>query len=564
MCGIFSIINHNNKHEYSRLVNYNFKRGSARGPEYSKLTTFQEEKDSNIILGFHRLAINGLNKDSHQPLVYKGCRLICNGEIYNYRELYESIGVVPQTGSDCEVIIHYYKKYGIKQTLSRLRGVYAFVLVDEVSGFTYVARDIYGVRPLFIADMMENNNSSICFASEMKMLHLLTQNIRQVQPGSFYSFSRENGNNIWKQVGHDIFYNKDVFVPIYNNNYNKQKALELIRDSLTEAVQVRVETTDRPIACLLSGGLDSSLITSLVKKCLGENQVLETYSIGFEGSEDLKYARKVANFLKTDHHEIVVQEEDFLNEIPNVISLIESYDTTTVRASVGNYLVAKYISQHSKAKVIFNGDGSDEVTGGYLYFHESPSMEEFHEECLRLLKDIHYFDVLRSDRSISGNGLEARTPFLDEVFVRNYLTLPIELRCHPINNQCEKYLLREAFRGYLPEEVLFRTKEAFSDGVSKQTRSWYEIIQEYVETQKDQIVHETRLYNTPTTNEQLYYRSLFEKSYKYSENVIPYFWMPRFVDATDASARTLKFYKEKIENDNNEETEKKQETELSQ
>ena len=311
MCGVFCIINHNNKLEYSRIIEYNFNKGIPRGPEYSKLTTIQEEKESNIILGFHRLAINGLNDTSHQPLVYDDCRLICNGEIYNYKELYESITVVPQTDSDCEVIIHYYKKYGIKQTLSRLRGVYAFVLVDELSGVTYVARDIYGVRPLFIADMIEGNDSSVCFASEMKMLHLFTHNIRQVQPGSFYSFSRQINSNVWKQVGHELFYHKDIFVPIYNKNYDKEKALLLIRESLTDAVQVRVETTDRPIACLLSGGLDSSLITSLVKKCLGENQVLETYSIGFEGSVDLKYARKVADFLKTEHHEIVVQEEEF-------------------------------------------------------------------------------------------------------------------------------------------------------------------------------------------------------------------------------------------------------------
>ena len=268
---------------------------------------------------------------------------------------------------------------------------------------------------------------------------------------------------------------------------------------------------------------------------------METYSIGLEGSEDLKYARKVADYLHTKHTEIICSENDFLHAIPEVIKNIESYDTTTVRASVGNYLVSKYISEHSEAKVLFNGDGSDELTGGYLYFHYAKDPIAFDMECKRLLKDIHLFDVLRSDRSISSNGLEARTPFLDKVFVKTYLSLPLAVRNQ--KNKCEKYLLRKAFEPFnlLPKEILFRTKEAFSDGVSSLKKSWFEIIQTYV--QDKHIPSIEYVHNPPTTQEQKYYRHIFEKCYPDCAQIIPYFWMPRFVDATDSSARTLNIYK---------------------
>ena len=242
----------------------------------------------------------------------------------------------------------------------------------------------------------------------------------------------------------------------------------------------------------------------------------------------------------------VCTEKQFLDAIPEVIEAIESYDTTTVRASVGNYLVSKYIKNHSEAKVIFNGDGSDEVCGGYMYFHAAPDSIAFDQECRRLLKDIHMFDVLRSDRSISSNGLEARTPFLDRHFVETYLSIPTNFRVLG-NGKCEKYLLRKAFENFtlLPKEVLFRTKEAFSDGVSTQTKSWFEIIQDHVETLEFP-VDDTISDNKPTTKEQQYYRHIFDQYYKGCSNLIPYFWMPRFVDATDSSARTLQIYKDKI------------------
>ena len=278
---------------------------------------------------------------------------------------------------------------------------------------------------------------------------------------------------------------------------------------------------------------------------------LETYSIGLAGSVDLKYAKIVADYLGTKHTEIVLTEADFLNAIPEVIEKIESYDTTSVRASIGNYLLGKYIRENSKAKVIFNGDGSDELTGGYLYFHKAPTSVEFDLECRRLLDDIHLYDVLRSDKCISTHGLEPRTPFLDREWVQTYLSIPAEIRFHAGNEQCEKHLLRASFSNYtdilgrplLPNEVLWRTKEAFSDGVSKTTRSLYEIIQEHI---SNHFVSSEKIYEhlSPNTLEQEYYREIFEEKYTGLGRIVPYFWMPRFIEgATAASARTLDIYK---------------------
>jgi asparagine synthase (glutamine-hydrolysing) len=265
----------------------------------------------------------------------------------------------------------------------------------------------------------------------------------------------------------------------------------------------------------------------------------------------------VSEHINSNHTEIILSEQEFFDAIPEVIYNIESYDTTTVRASVGNYLVAKYISEHSDAKVIFNGDGSDELTGGYMYFHNCPNNMEFDYECKRLLNDIQYFDVLRSDRTISCHGLEARTPFLDRTFVNNYLSLPIEFRNHNnnknSNNKIEKWLLRQSIQEndpeLLPNNVLWRSKEAFSDGVSSHNKSWYEIIQDRLNSQYSENDFKSKCekynHNKPTTVEQLYYRELFDSHFHNKDKIIPYFWMPKYSNVTDSSARKLDIYKEK-------------------
>ena len=551
MCGIFSIINNNFSKE---LVLRQFEKGKSRGPESSKTIILEYP---SIFLGFHRLAINGYNDElSEQPFFIEGVYLICNGEIYNWRHLYSMMGVNGYSKSDCEVIIHMYIKYGIEQTLQMLDGVFAFVLVDTNSNNIYIARDTFGVRPLF----MQKNDSQFTFASELKQLDGIMNNSekKQFNPGT-YSQIKYNISKNWKNsttVYKEIIKNKQFMglsVPtksMFSDNSIYYYCNE-INKSLKEAVKKRVNNTDRKIACLLSGGLDSSLIAALVKQLCPEKE-LTTWSIGLEGSEDLKYARIVSDHLGTKHNEIVISEEEFLSCFESVIYTIESYDTTTVRASVGNWLISKYIKEQSDCKVVFNGDGSDEVCGGYMYFHCAPDSIEFDKECKKLLSEIHWFDVLRSDRSISSHGLEARTPFLDTNFVHTYLSIPADIRNHVTNGQCEKYLLRKAFdNGLLPKEVLWRTKEAFSDGVSSQTRPWFQVIQEHIKynifNDNDKILENQNKfykYNQPNTLEQLHYRMIFESYFPNCNlNIIPKFWMPNFVDATDASARTLDVYK---------------------
>jgi len=280
---------------------------------------------------------------------------------------------------------------------------------------------------------------------------------------------------------------------------------------------------------------------------------LETYSIGLSGSEDLKYAKIVAEYLGTNHTEIIVTEEEMFACIPKVIRDIESYDTTTVRASIGNYLIGKYISEHSQAKVIFNGDGSDELFGGYLYMNKCPDIIEFDRETRRLLKDIHLFDVLRSDKCISSHGLEPRTPFLDKSFVNYILSLSPYFRHHVSHNKMEKFILRNSFtkenfpdyvdniqKQILPDEILWRTKEAFSDGVSNKGRSLYTILQEKI-SQTMSPPNETP-YPINIETEKYYYKQLFLEHYPNCLHILPYFWMPKYTNATDPSARTLDIY----------------------
>ena len=611
MCGILALLNHN-------IINYDNKieaylKGKQRGPEKSSYL----DNNNNSIFYFHRLAINGLDRISLQPITINNISIICNGEIYNFKQLYKTFNIIPKTNSDCEVIIHLYILFGIDVTLQLLDGVFGFVLLDKRildSQKMFVSRDPFGVRPLYTLekkyisndsdsysdnesssyeyndsssdeyikqnDTFENtyknkilNNTIFCFASEIKVLecilkdnnHKNNYSIVHFKPGYYSKLNYSNKNNMWYYTKYKQYYNfLDYQINNPYDNLLKKDLKNYLFDIyyyLNLAVEKRVRgTTDRPVACLLSGGLDSSLIASLVSKFY--NKQLETYSIGFKGSDDLKNARLVANHIGSKHTEFIVTEQEFLDSIPEVIKYVESYDTTTIRASVGNYLIGKKILKVSDAKVIFNGDGSDELAGGYIYFIKAPNDKEFNKECCRLLNNIYYFDVLRSDKSISSHGLEPRTPFLDKQFVEKYFSIPSKIRdprsLYNENNDLwkihkhacklpEKLLLRYAFQLYspnlLPEEVLWRSKEAFSDGVSGNNGSWYEIIKKYTDNLDIDLDY---LYNDevnePTTNEQKYYRSLFNKMFPHSSNCIPYFWMPKYVNATDASARSLEMY----------------------
>lgn len=560
MCGIFTILNNEDCYTPEEISD-SFMKGQNRGPEFSEL----KEIDNNLLFGFHRLAINGLNTNANQPMTIDGITLICNGEIYNYKKLFSYINIIPSTDSDCEIIIHLYKNYGIEYALQLLDGVFSFILYDKQKELLYVSRDPYGVRPLYMLNSnSDNNNLPISFASELKVVSGLfnkikkinneehkqdyTVKITQFKPGHYITFKKYN--NIFNIFTPYTKYNADCFSSdIMNNSPKKLNSIYFeLCEKLIYAVKKRViGTTERPVACLLSGGLDSSLIAALVSKFYPGK--LETYSIGMKGSEDLKYAELVAEYIGSNHTSLIVSEEEFLEAIPEVIKAIESYDTTSVRASVGNYLIGKYISKNSTAKVIFNGDGSDELAGGYLYFHAAPNNIEFDRECKRLLSDIHAFDVLRSDKCISSHGLEPRTPFLDRGWVDYYLSIPIDIR-KPNPGQMEKFLIRAAFStfepGLLPDCVLWRKKEAFSDGVSSQHKSWFQIIGEHMETLNiKNMIKENDNYNNiniPKTKEQIYYRAIYDEAYPDTASIIPYFWMPHFIESSDPSARTLKIY----------------------
>jgi asparagine synthase (glutamine-hydrolysing) len=301
--------------------------------------------------------------------------------------------------------------------------------------------------------------------------------------------------------------------------------------------------------------LDSSLVTAIVARELksrAPDTVLNTYSIGLEGSVDLIWARRVAEHLGTCHHEVSLRERDFLDAIYETIYQTESYCTTTIRASVGNYLVSKYIQQQTDDVVIYCGDMSDEIFGSYRGFQKAPNDAEFHRENQRMIRDVRFFDLLRSDKSISGAGLEARVPFADKKFLQYVMSIPARYKTFD-DTQIEKYIFRKAFQGLLPDDILWRRKEAFSDGVSGHARSWFQIINEYVDkkitdeeyNKYKEFTEYTHIYNTPYDKESFYYRGVFDSHYTVAgcEKTIPYFWRHPFCEEKDPSARLLGCYK---------------------
>ena len=518
MCGINVYLNKYNNNHTNALAH--------RGPD-----TYNSYVDDNVTMEFNRLKINDLTENGNQPLIIDDCILVCNGEIFNHEALIETYNFQTVSRSDCEVIIHLYihlksqheNIYQIIHNLcNELDGEFAFCLFDKSQNFMIYARDVYGVRPLFY------DTVSFGFASEMKAFkdH---KTVCQFPPGHFamlYNFEYMSFLFPYSVLGNSTF--------IYDN---EEVILENINKLFRDAVKKRM-MSDREICALLSGGLDSSLVCALLAKYMKEP--LKTFSIGFAGSPDLHYAKLTADFIGSEHTSIELSSKDFLNAITEVIKVTETYDTTTIRASVGNYLVAKYISDNTDSVVIFNGDYSDEVCGGYKYFHNCHDPMVFHNECIRLVNDICYFDSLRSDRSISANGLEARVPFADKHFVEYYTKI------HPVmrmsNKRIEKYLLRKAFEKdhILPPEILWRKKEAFSDGVSKETESWSEIVNKFVDTQISDDEFLSNNHKKFKLKETYFYHKIFKQFYN-NDDIIPYLWMPKFCDENiaDPSARKL-------------------------
>ena len=519
MCGIWALLGKIipiNIREYYNKV-------SDRGPDSNNITYHKE-----VVLGFHRLAIIDLSDLGNQPFKhpYTDIHLICNGEIFNYEHLRDSLNFTTFSDSDCEVILYLYNLYGIDLTLKSLDGEFAFLLYDEKRNKIIAARDPFGIRPLFIGKNTETN--SIIFSSEMKGIPD-NYKIEHVKPGHYYEIDMDTKVLSKKQY---YLYNYYSFPSSYNRQieYNINKLLK-------SAVNKRL-MSDREVGCLLSGGLDSSLIAGIAAKKLGKK--LHTFSIGMPDSPDIKFAREVADYIGSTHHEVVLDKDIFLKAIDEVIYTIESFDITTVRASVGHYLVSKYVRENTNVKVLLGGEGADELCGGYIYFQKAPSPEEFNNECLKLLKQIHIFDVLRSDRCISKWGLESRVPFLDKEFVSFYMSIDPKLK-----SDGHKNLLRNSFASssekIIPDSILKRKKEAFSDGVSSVENSWHKIIKEWVEPKiKDEDL------NKSYTKEGQYYFKTFTDFFGIENiDIIPHYWLPNqewVGKKIDPSARDLDIY----------------------
>jgi len=516
MCGIFSYLGKN--YSEVELINYS-KKIAHRGPD----STNYRRVNENLFFGFYRLAVNGLDPQSDQPMVNEGIYLICNGEIFNYKDLIKNHDFEDdyKTHSDCEIIIHLYKKYGIDSTCRLLDGEFAFVLYDSHKDILYIGRDQLGVRSLFWSYNDDYTEIAVC--SELKGLPIL-KNLEQFPTACYWSSETKC---IMK------YYD---FVSKFNND-SEEVIIENIQKLFTEAVEKRL-MSDRKLACLLSGGLDSTTVSAIVASKY-EPYTLSTYSIGLKGSVDLYYAKMAADYLKTKHTTIELTEEKFLSAIEKTIKQIESYDTTSVRASVGNYLVSLYIKENSDDTVIFCGDVSDEIFASYKGFYYANDNLQFYYENVKMLENIQYFDILRSDKSISGAGLEARVPFSDPKFIKYCMSIPPEYKRFS-QDRIEKYLFRKAFEHLLPKELAWRVKTAFSDGVSNSEKPWYLIIQEYMNAKYSDEEFETLsnkyTHNKPYDKESLYYREIYESYYPNTANLIPYFWKQPFTKEEDPSA----------------------------
>jgi len=523
MCGIFAYFS-KNKYE-KKCEDFLYKNANKiqhRGPDN---TSFQWINENTFFM-FHRLAIHGLDEISNQPIQIDSYSLICNGEIYNYRELIEKYDLQSEyrTNSDCEIIIHLFKKIGFKNMCKELNGEFAFILYNSETNQIYIARDQLGIRPLFWI----KDEDEIIFASEMKALIEFDKIITQFPP-----------NMGWYSETDEYFQIYNLF-PSFTID-TEEDIIYKIKDLFRTSVERRM-TGDREIGCLLSGGLDSSTVAALVASYLPENKKLYTFSIGLESSPDVIASRIVSEHIGSQHFVFNPSETELLQAIEQTIYQIESYDTTSVRASVGNYLISLFIRENTDKVVIFNGDCSDELLNGYYGMSLSNNIIDLYRENRKLVENIHFFDVLRSDRCISGAGLEARTPFSCPEFIQYVMSIPQKYKIIT-KERMEKYLFRKAFEDILPETIIWRKKCAFSDAISLETRSWYEIIQEHIEhlVSDEEFQNESSkyIYNTPYDKESYYYRKIFEKYYPNQEHEIPYFWRQPFSTQKDPSARLL-------------------------
>lgn len=512
----------------SALTPEEFKKGFAetvsRGPDMSAVV-----KLNNGMLGFHRLAIMGLTDKGMQPFSLGNSKLVCNGEIYGFRPIKEELikeGYSFASDSDCEILLPLYEKYGTDM-FAMLDAEFAMIIYDGDTKSLIAARDPIGIRPLFYG---YDGQGGIMFASEAKNLVGLSEKVMPFPPGYFY---KDGEFHCYRDItAVDKICYDDVETVCKN-----------IREKLIKGIEKRLDA-DAPLGFLLSGGLDSSLVCAVSAKLL--KKPIRTFAIGMSTDAiDLKYAKEVADYIGSKHTEVIITKEDVINALPEVVALLGTYDITTIRASIGMYLVCKAIHETTDIRVLLTGEISDELFG-YKYTDFAPDADSFQKESEKRVKELYMYDVLRADRCISVNSIEARVPFGDLDFVKYVMSVDPEKKMNRYNKG--KYLLRHAFEGdYLPYDILMREKAAFSDAVG---HSMVDYLKEYADTvyTDKEYAEKCEKYSfaKPFTKESLLYRELFEKYYPGQAEMVKDFWMPnkewRGCDVNDPSARVLSNY----------------------
>ena len=537
MCGIFAVVCYNKDYDINQLIP-NFRRLIPRGPDRENYEIITRENGIRIFLGFQRLSIIDVSDKGLQPFSSGNERILCNGEIYNFRELIKKFNLTndkPFT-NDCEILLPLQQKIGFDNMIKNLDAEFAIVSITE-NNKIIGTRDPYGVRPLFFG--FNKETGIMGFASELKALHGLMPHIYPINPeykieidiNDFYNFSQKRIYN------HELdLETKNIdFVDYIHDN---------LRNILINAVKKRL-ISDRPLGFLLSGGLDSSLVVAIASRLIGSDNVV-CFSVGLEGSPDVAAAKKVVSYLGIKNHHIVpFTIEEGLSHLDKVIETIETYDVTTIRASIPQYIMAKYINENTDIRVLMSGEGSDEIHGSYRYFRDAPNKDEFHDETVRLLKELYMFDNLRTDRTMAGNGLEVRVPYLDKEYVQFVKSIDPALWMNS-KHIIEKKLLRDAFRGYLPDDILYRSKEAFSDAVSSENENWYMSIIK----KANELVNEIgelgleNIHNPPKTNDAKMFRLIFRRIYPGHDFILNHYWLPRFQneEVYDPSATVLSSY----------------------
>ena len=503
-----------------------FDRTVSRGPDMSRVA----ETPSGWLC-FHRLAIMGLTPEGMQPFRLGKDYLVCNGEIYGFRPLKRQLqeqGYSFRSGSDCEILLPLYREYGLEM-FARLDAEFALVLYDGKTDSLIAARDPIGIRPLFYG---YDRSGGIVFASEAKNLVGLCREIRPFPPGHYYA-------------GGQFVRYADLTTVDGCCQDDLETACKHIRDKLIAGVDKRLDA-DAPLGFLLSGGLDSSLVCAISSIVLGKK--IRTFAIGMDTDAiDLKYAREAADYIGADHTEIFMTREEVLQSLDGLIALLGTWDITTIRASMGMYLCCKAIHERTDVRVLLTGEISDELFG-YKYTDFAPSGEEFQKEAKKRVDELYMYDVLRADRCISVNSLEARVPFGDLDFVKYVMSLDPEMKRNTYG--MGKYLLRHAFEKdrLLPEGILWRQKAAFSDAVGhSMVDDLKAYAQEtYTDTEFETLRHRYDYHCPPFTKESLLYREIFEKHYPGQAAMIRDFWMPNKswagCDVDDPSARALSNY----------------------